>query len=115
MMPQIATPPHITSWQTLCTFAGRLELDIQKEKMGKLIGTQGKTIQAVQLRAQNITLRTPSKEEVIEHKLSSSSSQPHPRPFAPTLCPASTPQQNLINESPGVLPSQSENDTARLN
>jgi hypothetical protein len=38
-----------------------------------------------------------------------------PKTFAPTLCPASTPQQNLIYESPGVLPSQSENDTARLN
>jgi predicted RNA-binding protein YlqC (UPF0109 family) len=76
-IPQIATRLNIASWEQLCSLAGRLELDIQKEKMGKLIGTQGKTIQAVQLRAQNITLRTPSKEEVIVQKLSSSSLSSH--------------------------------------
>ncbi len=41
----------------------RLELDIQKEKMGKLIGTGGKTIQGIQQRAQNTVIRTPSKED----------------------------------------------------
>jgi hypothetical protein len=41
----------------------RLELDIQKEKMGKLIGTGGKTIQGIQQRAHNTTIRTPSKED----------------------------------------------------
>lgn len=42
----------------------KLELDIQKSQMGKLIGTGGKTIQNIQQRAQTIQLRTPWKEDV---------------------------------------------------
>ncbi|EKX47380.1 hypothetical protein GUITHDRAFT_137554 [Guillardia theta CCMP2712] len=41
----------------------RLELDIQKEKMGKLIGTGGKTIQLIQQKVSTIQMKTPSKED----------------------------------------------------
>eukprot|EP00960_Hanusia_phi_P051500 760845-Hanusia_phi.AAC.6 len=41
----------------------RLELDIQKEKMGKLIGTGGKTIQLIQQKVSSIQMKTPSKED----------------------------------------------------
>mmetsp|Transcript_68624 Transcript_68624/g.143185 ORF Transcript_68624/g.143185 Transcript_68624/m.143185 type:complete len:371 (+) Transcript_68624:152-1264(+) len=41
----------------------RLELDIQKERMGKLIGTGGKTIKEIQQRAPTINFRTPGKDD----------------------------------------------------
>ena len=41
----------------------RLELDIQKERMGKLIGTGGKTIREIQQRAPSINFRTPGKDD----------------------------------------------------
>ena len=43
--------------------AVKLELDLERGKMGKLIGVGGKTIQVIQQRAPGVHLRTPTKDE----------------------------------------------------
>jgi hypothetical protein len=41
----------------------KLELDIQKERMGKLIGTNGQTIKNIQEKVSTVRLNTPGKDD----------------------------------------------------
>jgi hypothetical protein len=41
----------------------RVELDIQKERMGKLIGTEGKTIKSIQQQVAPVKLNAPTKDD----------------------------------------------------
>ena len=46
----------------------KLELDIQKERMGKLIGTNGQTIKGIQQQVQDVRLETPTKDDAAGDK-----------------------------------------------